>query len=191
MAKAIVSLDPYEIPAHLIPPGMICQWVAKKSGARIDPQYQAMTEAGWIEVPYHRLERHYRGHYRGQDNEIIIGGQVLMERAREQSVVARDKEIDKAMINAQSGRNLPVNVLQNIRLSTNEVHAAAAANLSSAQYAALKISKIANGMDDSLIRGWNGSLQFISPPKVRVVRNRWLGWLFNLISMETTEHFDV
>ena len=75
MAKNIARLtDPYDIPAHLIPPGMVYQWVAKKNAGhkgfgRIDPQYQAMTEAGWVEVPYKRLEEFYRGRYRGEETE--------------------------------------------------------------------------------------------------------------------------
>ncbi len=133
MGTLKASLDPYEIPAHLIPPGMIFQWVSKKTEVnRIDPQYQQMLEAGWGEVPYERMEQHYCGHYRGQGQEILIGGQVLMERARVASVMARENEIYKALINAAQGK----------------------------------------------------------PPVVRVAKYRWLNWLFNLISKETTEHFD-
>ena len=74
-------LDPYEIPQHLIPPGMIYQWVSKKTFGEIDPQYQTMLDAGWTNVPYRRLEGHFRGKYRGgvgYEEEIRIGGQVLM-----------------------------------------------------------------------------------------------------------------
>jgi hypothetical protein len=190
MAKPLVHLDPYEIPAHLIPPGIIYQWVAKKSGSRIDPQYQAMVEAGWGEVPYQRLEDHYRGRYRGEGTEIQIGGEVLMERAKEMSVVARDKEIDKALVNAGTGRTASVNLVQHVRLSASELNTAASIKLSSPEYVARRMKMIAEGADDSLIRGWKGSFMFIRPPTKRVVRHRWLGWLFNLISKETTEHFD-
>lgn len=190
MAKPLVQLDPYEIPAHLIPPGIMYQWVAKKSAGRIDPQYQAMVEAGWGEVPYKRLEGHYRGRYRSEGTEILIGGQVLMERAKEMSVVARDKEIDKAFLNAETGRDAPINLVQRVKLSARELEAAVAARLSTPEYAAAKIRLIACQQDDSLIRGWGGSLMFIRPPTKRVPKHRWLNWLFNLISKETTEHFD-
>lgn len=186
MARSIARLgDPYEIPSDLIPPGMIYQWVAKKSGNRIDPQYQKMIEAGWGEVPYKRLESHYQGRYRGEETEIQIGGQVLMERAKEMSVVARDKEIDLALQNAQVGRTAPVNLLQNVRLSREELAEAIAAKISSPEYISLKVMKMAQGADNSFIYGRDGSLQFLRPPMTRVCKYRWLNWLFRMISKET------
>ena len=190
MGKPLVNLDPYEIPPHLIPPGMIYQWVAKKSFGRIDPQYQAMIDAGWGEVPYKRMEEFYRGRYRGEGTEILFGGQVLMERAKEMSVVSRDKEIDKAFSQAGSGRSVATNMTEHVRLSASEVDAAISLKLSSPEYISRKFMMIANGADDSLIRGFHGSLMFIRPPAKRVPKHRWLNWLFNLISKETTEHFD-
>ena len=189
MAKNIARLsDPYDIPQHLIPPGIIFQWVAKKSFGRIDPQYQAMIEAGWGEVPYKRLEDHFRGRYRGEGTEILVGGQVLMERAKEMSVVARDKEIDKAFLQANQGRNAAVQITQHIAMSAEEVATANRLKMSTPEYAAMKLTMVSNGLDGSLVYGRDGSLRFMERPKIRVAKYRWLNWLFDIISKETTEY---
>ena len=44
-SKNIKFMDPFEVPEHLIPPGMIYQWVSKKSHGQIDPQYQTMLNS--------------------------------------------------------------------------------------------------------------------------------------------------
>lgn len=185
MGKPLVNIDPYEIPSDLIPSGIIYQWVAKKEpSGRIDPQYQRMIEAGWGEVPYARMRKHYRGRYQGEGTEVLIGGQVLMERAKEMSVVARDKEIDQAFIQASQGRTTPVDLFPNIRLSAEELASAAALKLSSPEYIKRKITMIAGGADNSLLKGREGALMFVQPVNRRVAKYRWLNWLFDLISKE-------
>lgn len=181
------SFDPYEIPAHLIPPGMIYQWCSKETFGRPDPQFRNMEEAGWTKVPYQRLEKHFRGRHR-YDNEIMVGGQVLMERVREVSKVARDKEMDQAVINACSGRNISIDLVSQFNLSAFEIETAKTMGLSSSQYAAWRVKQIADGRDQSIILGCHGGrLMFASAPKRMVAKYKWLRWLFDLIAVETTE----
>jgi hypothetical protein len=186
MGSSIKHQDPYEIPAHLIPPGMIYQWVAKKSFGQIDKQLQSMLDAGWTRVPYGRLEQHFRGRYRGDSNdEISVGGQVLMERIRDVSKIARDKEMDQAVINSGSGRDISIDLVSRINLSAFEIETAKSMSLSSSQYAAWRVKQIAEEKDPSIIVGCHGGkLMFSTMPKRFVVKYGWLKWLFNLISVE-------
>lgn len=186
---SLKHIDPFEIPEHLVPPGMIYQWVAKKQFGQPDKRFQTMLDAGWTRVPYRRLESHYRGRYRGEDaNEIMIGGQVLMERTRDVSKIARDKEMDQAVINAGSGRDASIDLVSRFSLSAFEIETAKSMSLSSAQYAAWRVKQIAEEKDDSIIIGCHGQrLMFAPPPKHMVSKYTWLRWLFNLISVETKE----
>jgi len=184
MGKSLSLSDPYDIPRHLTPPGMTYQWVSKKTFGEIDRQYQTMLDAGWQPVPYVRLLDFYRGRYRGDGDTVNIGGQVLMERALEQSKVARDKEMDKAVINANSGRDIGIDLVSRILMSAHDIKSAADAGMSSTQYAKKRIKDISDGRDFTYLSGWNGSLQFTTPPVYRKERYRWLRWLFNLISKE-------
>src|SRR6185369_12929307 len=180
----IVNLDPFEIPAHLTPPGMIYQWVAKKSHGEIDPHWQTMLNAGWTAVPYQRLEAHYKGRYRFGD-VVMIGGQVLMERTRDASKIAREKEMDQASINATSGRSIAIDLTSEFNLSAFEIETAQSMKLSSGQYAAWRVKMIADGKDPSIIVGSiGGKLMFANMPKPRVSRHKWLSWLFDLIATD-------
>ncbi len=187
MTKSMrVSVDPYEIPEHLIPPGMIYQWVSKRSFGQIDKQFQTMRDAGWTEVPYERLASHFKGKYRSEVSGVLIGGQTLMERTREVSKIARDKEMDFASINANSGRAIGIDIVSKFNLSAFEIETARNMSLSSSQYAAWRIKQIQEGHDRSIIVGGiNQDLMFAPAPKYMVPKRRWLGWLFKLISMET------
>lgn len=192
-APKIVNLDPYDIPAHLIPPGMMYQWVAKKSLGENDPHWQAMLDAGWAVVPYHRLMAHYRGRHQMDDGSggILIGGQALMERTRDASKIARDKEIDKASVNASASRNIAIDLVSEFNLSAHEIATAQSMKLSSGQYAAWRVKMIAEGRDASIIVGGVGEkLMFGSQPAQRVAKFKWIGWLFDLISTATPKDDD-
>jgi len=170
---------------------MIYQWVSKNTFGGIDKQYQTMLDAGWTNVPYKRLERHFRGKYQGgpgYEDEIRIGGQVLMERIRDVSKIARDKEMDQAVVNANSGRDIAVDLAFRINLSAFEIETARSMSLSSSQYVAWRIRQIAEEKDPSIIMGCQGGqLMFSTMPKRFVAKYGWLKWLFNLISVETEE----
>ena len=45
--------DPFDVPAHLIPEGMVFQWCAKRADSTGDRErdYEKMIDAGWVLVP--------------------------------------------------------------------------------------------------------------------------------------------
>lgn len=178
--------DPFEIPARIIPAGVSYQWVVRKKSA-IDPQYQTMMEAGWRPVPYGRHDRDFTTDYCGASADFEFGGMVLMERPRDESNIARDREMDKACFNSGNGRRVGVNLTIGIRLSQTELSAAIDMGMTGGQYAARRLQMIADGSDESTVYGWDGSLMFTARPeelKMRVPRHPWLHWLFEFISTE-------
>jgi hypothetical protein len=183
---AELSRDPFDIPAHLLPPGIVYQWCAKTQFGKIDPQYQTMLDAGWRAVPFQRHADFFPQSYSDTFGTIQYGGQVLMERAKVVSDVRRETELDSACINAKQGRVVAVELALRLRLSASELESARAVQLSGSQYASRRIQMMADGVDDNLnLRGSNGALWFDrwEPPKVRRAY-RGFAWLLNLISWE-------
>lgn len=180
-----VSSDAFDIPARLIPAGVIYQWCSKEPAK----DFQKFIAAGWQAVPFGRHDTFFsEERYAAPGGTIEYGGCVLMERCRDQSLQEREMEMDQACLNAGNGRRVAINVTMNMRLSHRELEAAKACAISGQLWATRKMHMIADGSDLSEIHGWDGSLMF-KLPELRPLQRRpkflWLRWLFNLIS--TTE----
>lgn len=179
--------DPFDVPAHLLPPGMIYQWCAKEVRGAVDRQYQQMLEAGWMPVPRLRHGDFFGEKYQGDNGSIQFGGQVLMERPRTESKTKREDEIDQACVMGQRGRLVVVETAIPIRLSVEDLRMAQAQNLVGSEYAIHRIRLAEQGIDENVyLRGRAGAFDFCVPPRVVGRHCRWpaLDWLFNLISRE-------
>lgn len=183
--------DPFDVPAHLIPPAVIYQWCAHEVLGESDPHYQQMLQGGWIPVPRLRHADYFGDKYDGGDGTIQYGGQVLMERPRTDSSIAREREIDDACRNAHTGRLVVVPLTIPVNLTAEELQAAKGFRMAGSEYAAKQIQLMTSGVDpDVYLRGQNGALKFDVLPQRVLRRARWraLTWLFNLISIEELDN---
>ena len=184
------QVDPFDIPPHLVPPGMSYQWCSKKVMGLIDPAYRRYLDAGWCAVPPKRHADFFPSSYTNPVGEIEYGGCVLLERNLTKTDLAREREIDAACLNARNGRTVAIDLVVRVRLSHEELDAAKTCDQTSSQYSSRRIQLMAEGCDNDLcLYGWDGALLFGKKKHVPrlVPRFAVLKWLFNLISKETQE----
>lgn len=80
--------DRFRVPAHLIPEGMILQWVTDSVFGQPVPQHRAAFEKkGWTPVHQEDFDGAFDGRFmpKGRPGEIIQDGMVLMIRPKELS----------------------------------------------------------------------------------------------------------
>lgn len=180
------SSDPFDFPLSIIPRGLSYQWCAKKVMGDPHPQYKAMVEGGWLPVPAARHPGVFRK--TDEDGNVAFGGQVLMCRLTEMTHEARERTDDKAHMQAGNARTVDIVADLHVLLSHSEMGTAAALGISCHQYAVRRITAIAEGRDNGVLRNIasefgsaDGRLAF---GRERQPKRKWLRWLFNLISTE-------
>lgn len=184
------SIDPFDFPASIIPPGMVYQWCTKELCGEPYPGFRKMLEAGWSPVPAHR-HRHVFRNKVDENGDVAFGGQVLMSRMSEVSQEAQELSDDAAHRNA-AVRSRLVN-FENIvfRLSRDEMNEAATKGVSCRQYALQLLGRMQAGLDPDIIvqsdfvnRDYDSFPVALVFARRRVPRHRWLKWLFHMISKE-------
>lgn len=86
---------PLYIPREMIPDGTDLQWVALEINGQPFPQERVQYEQnGWRAVHANQFDGRFDGRFmpRGYQGEIVVGGQVLMERPLELTLEARAEE---------------------------------------------------------------------------------------------------
>jgi|ERR1043166_1160934 hypothetical protein len=184
------SNHPFDIPAAIIPPDLSYQWVDPQ-----EPRYAEMANTGWQPVPFGRHKDFFEPRY-NQNGFVKVGGCVLVSRHKEQTINARGVEMDRAFGNVRSvrvetnaQRVRVAQVMVPIILSDRQADAALASGLSVETYVRQWIERIlegrAPGDGDTLRPDLRAGGFVFAKMRQRVPRDRWLAWLFNMISTET------
>ncbi len=91
------GIDPFDVPLSFIPRGWEYQWNAISSYGNKEI-FQAvnneMLQNGWRPVPAPRHDGHYMP--RGHQGEIVVRGQMLMERPKSLSDEAREEHVNRS-----------------------------------------------------------------------------------------------
>jgi hypothetical protein len=179
--------DPFDFPLSIIPRGLSYQWCAKELMGEPHPQYKTMVDGGWLPVPAKRHPGVFRK--TDADGNVAFGGQVLMCRLIEVTHEAKERNDDKAHLQAHAtARQVSVVVDLQIRLSRAEMDAAVASGISCHQYAVRRISRIEEGRDrGTVLRGpvdIHYPDDYLEFSRERRPKHKWLRGLFNLISTE-------
>lgn len=178
--------DLYDIPTRMIPPGMQYQWIAVSLKGEKTKTYQTMIEGGWTAVPFSRHQDWFKSEKYNVNGQVIVGGQLLMEKWKSETSVARDKEIDLAHIQAGTGRTVVVNPTLRVRLGSYAVAQARNAEQSSPQWAHSMIETLCeHGTPEGLRIVFNNGWCELKPAEhTRVLKYPALGWLFYLITKD-------
>lgn len=104
MSEADEGVDRFHIPKDMFPDGMDFQWVTVECYGQLQTTYRASHEKhGWTPVHPSDFDGLFEGRYapRGTDDEINVGGLVLMTRPLEYSIKSREKDRRDAILPAQ------------------------------------------------------------------------------------------